>query len=326
VAVEATVFAERGIEHYGVKSAADLQRARTAAGTTWVRASDVTDDELDRLAAAYDIHPIENDVRPKVEVFDDHTFVLVKSARLRTGETSFEEEIGHTPIGLFLGDEWLVTLSIGRPEAAEGIRNRVLGEESRLLARGSDFVAYRVLDRIVDGYFGILDEIESDIERVEEAVIAETDPSTIEDINGLRRELPSVRRLVWPSRDAVNLLARGDVDHVDEATEKYFGDIYDGLVQLVELTETYRDLASGARDIYLNTVSQSTNEVMKRLTVVATIILPLTFVVGVYGMNFEDGPYNMPELGWTFGYPAVVVGMAATALVMLAYFRREGWL
>jgi magnesium transporter len=122
------------------------------------------------------------------------------------------------------------------------------------------------------------------------------------------------------------VLSRGDADHVQEATEKYYRDVYDHLVQHVELVETYRDLASGARDIYLNTLSQSTNEVMKRLTVVATIILPLTFVVGVYGMNFGGGPFNMPELEWRFGYPAVLLGMALTAAAMLQYFRAEGWL
>jgi len=119
---------------------------------------------------------------------------------------------------------------------------------------------------------------------------------------------------------------RGHAAHVRSGTQKYYRDVYDHLVQHVELVETYRDLASGARDIYLNTLSQSTNEVMKRLTVVATIILPLTFVVGVYGMNFGGGPYNMPELGWRFGYPAVMMGMGLIAAVMLGYFRSSGWL
>jgi magnesium transporter len=113
---------------------------------------------------------------------------------------------------------------------------------------------------------------------------------------------------------------------VSEEAEKYYRDVYDHLVQLVDLVETYRDLTGGARDIYLNSLSMSTNEVMKKLTVVATIVLSLTFVVGVYGMNFEGSPYNMPELGWTHGYPAVMIGMALVAVIMVAYFRREGWL
>jgi magnesium transporter len=141
-----------------------------------------------------------------------------------------------------------------------------------------DFLAYRVLEAVVDEYFALLDEIET------------------------------------------------DVDLVSEDQETYFRDVQDDVVQLVELAETYRDLVGGTRDIYLNSLSMSTNEVMKRLTVVATIILPLTFVVGVYGMNFSDSPYNMPELGWTFGYPAVVLGTLGVTVVLVGYFGREGWL
>lgn len=120
-------------------------------------------------------------------------------------------------------------------------------------------------------------------------------------------------------------LARGDPDQIQEETEKYYRDVYDHLVQLVDLTETYRDLASGARDIYLNTLSLSTNEVMKKLTVVATVVLPLTFVVGIYGMNFADSPYNMPELSWTYGYPAIMLGMLGVTILLIAYFRQEGY-
>ena len=131
---------------------------------------------------------------------------------------------------------------------------------------------------------------------------------------------------MWPAREAINALARGDSSFVAEETEKYYRDVYTHLVQVVDLTETYRDLTNGARDIYLNSVSQSTNEVMKTLTVVATIFIPLTFVVGVYGMNFGDSPYNMPELAWTFGYPAVMLGMGLMIGIMLVQFRRRGWL
>lgn len=127
-------------------------------------------------------------------------------------------------------------------------------------------------------------------------------------------------------RDTLSILARGDPAHVGEETERYFRDVYEHLVQLVEFTETYRDLVTGTRDIYLNSLSMSTNEVMKKLTVVATIVLPLTFVAGIYGMNFAESPYNMPELAWEFGYPAVMLGMAAIALTMIVYFYRKDWL
>ncbi|MFB6195767.1 MAG: magnesium/cobalt transporter CorA [Haloplanus sp.] len=308
-----------------------LRAARTATGTTWIRASDVTDDELDRLSAAFDLHALEiedvrNNVNPKVELFPEHTFALLKTAHLRGGETTFEEEIRDLPVGLFFGHDWVVTIAVEETAAVGSVWERVRREEPRLLQHGADFTAYRVVDAVVDEYFAVLDEIGRDIEAVEDQIIDSPDTETLEILNSLRRELLSIRRIVWPTRDAMSVLSRGDTDHVRESTEKYYRDVYDHLVQQVELVETYRDLASGARDIYLNTLSQSTNEVMKRLTVVATIILPLTFVVGVYGMNFEGGPYGMPELGWRFGYPAVLLGMALTAGVMLRYFRSEDWL
>jgi magnesium transporter len=329
--IRTLVYHDDRVERHDAVDVGSLREARVATGTTWVRASGVTDAELDELSAAFDLHALEiddvrSDVGPKVELYPDHTFLLVKSARLRGGETTFEEEIRDRPVGLFFGHDWVVTIASEETDAVGAVWNRVCHEEPRLLEREADFTVYRILDAVTDEYFAILDEIGRDIEAVEDRIIDEPDTETLEILNSLRRELLSIRRIVWPTRDAVSVLSRGDADHVRESTEKYFRDVTDHLVQHVELIETYRDLAGGARDIYLNTLSQSTNEVMKRLTVVATIILPLTFVVGVYGMNFGGGPYNMPELGWRFGYPAVLLGMALTAAVLLGYFRSEGWL
>jgi magnesium transporter len=200
------------------------------------------------------------------------------------------------------------------------------GEERRLLVRGPDFTAYRVIDAIVDEYFEILDGIETQIEGIEEAVLVSTDIETLEGINNVRRDLLAFRKIAWPAREAINALARGDLDPIQPETEKYFRDVSDHVVQVVDLIETYRDLTSGTRDIYLNTLSQSTNEVMKVLTIVATIFIPLTFVAGIYGMNFDGGPFNMPELGWTYGYPAAMLGMAAVGGAMLWYFRHRDWL
>ncbi|WP_101297230.1 magnesium/cobalt transporter CorA [Halegenticoccus soli] len=320
--ISAVVYDADGITTYS-----DLERARAARGTTWVRA---TGGDLGDVADAFGIHPlsvedVQNGVRPKTEDYPTHLFVLVKTATLRGGDTAFRDEIRTESVGLFVGSDWLVTLSTGETPAVDRVW-RAAESDDRLLRYGPDFTAYRVLDRIVDDYFDLLDEIEETIEGIEDGVLGSPDPSVLEGLNAVRRDLLSVRKLLWPTREAVAVLARGDPDEIREPTEKYYRDVYDHLVQLVDLTETYRDLARGARDIYLNTLSQSTNEVMKRLTVVATVILPLTFVVGVYGMNFGGSSYNMPELGWEFGYPAVMLGMATVALIMLSYFRREGWL
>ncbi|MFB6179040.1 MAG: magnesium/cobalt transporter CorA [Halorientalis sp.] len=313
----------------GVTEYDDLAAAKAAVGTTWVRASDASPQELEAVAEAFGIHPlaiedVDNDVRPKTEAFGEYVFTLLKTAELRTGEQSFDEEIRDEPIGVFVGTDWVVTLATTPDDPVDRIWEAVISGNERLLQHGPDFTAYRVMDVIVDEYYVLLDEIEDQIETIEESVTVSTDIETIEAINALRRDLLSFRKIAWPAREAVGVLSRGDPPQIRDATEKYFRDVYDHLVQVVDLTETYRDLAAGTRDIYLNTLSQSTNEVMKVLTVIATIFLPLTFVVGVYGMNFADSPYNMPELTWTFGYPAVMLGMVLLSVGMLVHFRREG--
>jgi magnesium transporter len=309
----------------------DPAAAHAAPGKTWVRVTDDDPEIVERVTAEFDIHPlsvedIRGDTRPKIEEFADHTFLLIKTAKLRGGETTFEDEIRTTPVGIFLGADWIVTLSVEPVEAVDTVWETVHGAEPRHLERSADFTAYRIIDRIVDSYFHALDEIETEIETIEDSVVETPDEETLEHINEVRRDLLSFRKVLWPTREAVGPLARGDIDQVDQRTEKYFRDVYDHLVQLVDLNETYRDLVSGARDIYLNALSMSTNEVMKRLTIVATIVLPLTFIAGVYGMNFGGGGLNMPELEWGFGYPAVMLGMGAVAAILLVHFRRLDWL
>ncbi len=329
--IEALVYDEGGVSARFAGRGADLATARDADGTTWVRATEASADELDTVAEALGIHPlavedVRNNVRPKTEEYAAYTFVLVKEAELARGDQPFDEEVRDEPVGVFLGDGWVCTLSTEAVDAVDRVWTAVDRGDSRVLTRGPDFTAYRVIDRLVDGYFDLLDHVESAIETIEDEVLVSTDIETLERINGVRRDLLAFRKTAWPTREAVGVLARGDPDQVRRETEKYYRDVYDHLVQVVDLTETYRDLVRGARDIYLNTVSQSTNEVMKTLTVVATLFLPLTFIAGVFGMNFADGAYAMPELAWPYAYPAAMVGMALVAGIMLAYFRRAEYI
>lgn len=328
--IDAAVYRDEGLEEYAISDAADLRAAKNAAGTTWVRVTEATPEELRLVADAFEVHSltiedVQHDVRPKTEEFDAYTFVLIKDAELRRGEQRFEEEIDDNAVGIYIGQDWVVTLSTETVPATERVWNAVVAGDERLLHRGADFTAYRVIDAIVDEYFDILDGIEDRIESFEEEVLEASNTDVLEGINSTRRDLLAFRKLAWPTREAINVLARGDPAQISERSEKYYRDVYDHLVQVVDLTETYRELTSGTRDIYLNTLSQSTNEVMKRLTVVATIVLPLTFVAGIFGMNFGNTPYNMPELGWTYAYPATMIGMVLMALIMVVYFRNRGW-
>ncbi|MFC6732489.1 magnesium/cobalt transporter CorA [Haladaptatus sp. DYSN1] len=324
--VEAIVFADSEITHHD-----DIEEAKAAHGTTWVRATEADEQEMLAVAAAFEIHPLTvedliNDVRPKTEEFRKYTFVLVKTARLRKGETTFSEEIRDIPVGVYMGDDWVVTLSTGKIKAIDNTWEAVLREDERLLQQGPDFTAYRVIDGIVDGYFDVLDQLEDQIEAIEDEVTSSTNIDTLEAINAVRRDLLSFRKLAWPSREAIGLLARGDPTQIQQPTEKYYRDVYDHIVQVVDLIETYRDLATGARDIYLNVLSQSTNDVMKTLTVVATIVLPLTLVTGLYGMNITGSALNMPELAWPYAYPAVLFGMFLMTLILVVYFHERSFL
>ena len=328
MSLHAVVYTNNSVERHN-----DLDTALGASGETWVHAEDVEPTELKALRDRFGIHQlavedvVHDETRPKTEEYDTHTFVLMKTARLsQRDEIEFHKEVGTLSVGFFIGEDWLVTMSstdidIVDPSDAQWTKNG-----QRFVNRGTDFLAYRVMDAIVDDYFHLLDEIEDDIEAIEERVLDDPDPQMIEDLNDVRRDLLAFRKVAWPAREAMSYLSRGDIPEVADENEKYFRDVYDHLVQVVDLIETYRDLTGGSRDIYLNAVSQSTNEVMKTLTVVATIFIPLTFVVGIYGMNFADTPFAMPELYWTYGYPAVMVGMGLLAGMMLVHFRRQDWI
>jgi|AntRauTorcE11898_2_1112593.scaffolds.fasta_scaffold05705_2 magnesium transporter len=329
MSLQAMVYTDHGIERYDD----DVGAAIDAPGATWVHADIHDSTEVDALEERFDIHQLavedvlDEHTRPKTEEYETHTFVLMKTAGLsQRADVEFTKEIQTRSVGFFIGENWLVTLSptgldIIEPSASTWDRN-----SGRVASRGTDFLAYRIMDTIVDGYFDVLDEIEADIEQVEERVLAQPEPEILEELNGVRRDLLAFRKVAWPAREAISSLSRGDIPQIAEQNEKYFRDVYDHLVQAVDLIETYRDLTGGSRDIYLNAVSQSTNDVMKTLTVVATIFIPLTFVVGVYGMNFAGTPFSMPELGWTYGYPATMLGMTLVTAMMLAHFRRQGWL
>jgi magnesium transporter len=320
--IESLVYRSGSVNSYD-----DLAKAKAAKGTTWVHAPEVTADEREQIADVFGLHSlaiedVTSNVRAKTEEFPEFVFVLLKTAQLTRGETTFKEEIAATPVGVFFGADWVVSMTLGSAPMVDRVKSAVQSGDERLLDRGSDFTAYRIIDVIVDSYFDLLDTLEDQIESIEEAVIESTEIDVLDEINSVRRELLSFRKLLWPAREAMGVLARGDLKLVQESSEKYFRDVYDHVVQLVDLTETYRDLVSGARDIYLNSLSQSTNEVMKVLTVVATIFIPLTFVAGIYGMNFE----YMPELGWRFGYLAVWTVMIAIGVGMLWFFRRRGYI
>jgi len=187
---------------------------------------------------------------------------------------------------------------------------------------GTDYLMYALLDAVVDNYFVVLEKIGERIEDLEEQLIADPGPETLQAIHHLKRELIFLRKSVWPLRESISALERGELDLIQDKTTVYLRDVYDHTIQVIDTVETYRDMVSGMLDVYLSSVSNKMNEVMKVLTIIATIFIPITFIAGVYGMNFK----HMPELETEWGYPVVWLVMILIGVVMLAYFRKKKWL
>jgi len=291
----------------------------------WVDVEGVHDIELIRaLGEKHAFHPlvledIVNTVqRPKIEDYDDYLFIVLKMLHPTEGGGFNSEQLS-----IILGPDYLFTFQEGiRGDAFDSVRDRIRSGKGKIRGMGADYLAYSLIDAIVDGYFTVLEGFGERIVDVEEDLTLTPDQKSLHLIIGMKKEIIYLRKSVWPLREAISFLERGDSPLLHDATRLYFRDVYDHTVQVIDTVETYRDLLSGMLDLYLSSISNRTNEVMKFLTVVGTIFLPLTFLVGVYGMNFK----YFPELEWHNGYFILWGLMIAMALLMVAYFRKKRWL
>jgi len=228
-----------------------------------------------------------------------------------------------------LGPDYVLTFQ-ERPgkDCIEPVRDRIRGNRGRIRGARADYLAYRLIDAVVDGYFPVLERYGELLEDLEEEVTVSVDRSLTSRIHQVKSDLLMIRRALWPHREAINTLVRDGCKLIDDETRIYLRDCYDHSVQLIDMVETYRELGADLRDLYLSSISNRMNEIMKVLTVISTIFIPLTFIVGIYGMNFntEKSPWNMPELNWYYGYPLCWAVMAMVTAAMVAFFARKGWL
>ena len=291
---------------------------------TWVDVRGISDRAtFERLGEIFKIHPLAlEDVvnvpqRPHADEYPEQQLVIARMVQLGSDAVVQTEQLG-----IVFGPGWVLTVQ-EEPDrdCLECVRERIRRGRGQIRTSGSDYLAYALLDAVVDGFFPVLESFGERIEDLEqEAVFASRKMSR--DIHDVKRELLTVRRAIWPQRDVVSALLRGESRHVTPATRLYLRDTYDHSVQVMDIVETYRELASGLMDLYLSGVSNRMNEVMKVLTVISTIFMPLTFIAGVYGMNFD----NMPELHWRFGYIAALFAMVASVVGLIFYYRRKGWI
>ena len=262
--------------------------------------------------------------RPKVEHYQDQLLIVAIMVILNPQQNGFTKE----QVSLVLGKNYLLTVQEEPEEDCfHGVRQRIEVDRGIIRKQGADYLAYCLLDAIVDGFFPVLEYYGELIEDLEDEVITRPTRATLERIYKIRRELLVIRRAIWPQRDAINSLIRDGSDLISSDVQVYLRDCYDHTVQVMDMVETYRELATGLMDVYLSAVSNRMNEIMKLLTVVSAIFIPLTFIAGVYGMNFDraKSPLNMPELGWYWGYPFCLALMAITAGSLVFFFWKRGW-
>jgi len=253
--------------------------------------------------------------RAKFEPYAEHAFCVARMIRM---DDAFINE----QLSLFFGQGFLLTFQEQPGDVFEPVRTRLRKHRGRIRQGGADYLAYALLDAVVDAYFPVLETIGRELEDLEVAVLESPGASTVETIHELKRHLLALRRATWPMRETINGMMRDDSQFVADETRLYLRDCYDHVIQVMDMLETYRELASGLMDLYLSSISQRTNDIMKVLTIFAAIFIPLTFIAGLYGMNFE----HMPELQWPWAYPAALAVMAGTAIVLLLFFRHKGWL
>jgi len=304
-----------------------IKALREAYPMLWVDVTGLADVELIRkLGEAFGLSALAlEDVvnvhqRPKAEEFPDYVFAVVRMVRPGIGADSEQ-------VALFFGTNFVLSFQERPGDCFEPVRERLRRDRGRLRQQGPDYLAYTLLDAVIDGYFPVLERYGEEIERLEDAVIATPERRQVERLHLIKRDLLLLRRSVWPMREMINVLIRDESPLVSSQTRLYLRDAYDHAIQLLDIVETYREIATGLLDVYLSSMSAKLNEVMKLLTIIATIFIPLSFLTGLWGMNFDRAsPFNMPELGWRFGYPLALFVMAIVAAGLTWYFWRKGWL
>jgi magnesium transporter len=318
-------YDEKHIEEKEVQSIEECIPLIGTHTVTWVNIDGLHDiSVIEKIGKHFEIHPLvlediaNTGQRPKMEDFERYVFVVLKMLYY----DKEKEETHAEQFSLILGPNWVITFQERVGDVFEPVRERLRKGKGRIRKSGPDYLAYALIDAVVDNYFGILEHFGETIENMEEELVADPTPQTLQAIHTLKRELIFLRKSIWPLREVISGLEREELSLVKEATGVYLRDVHDHTIQVIDTIETFRDMVSGMLDIYLSSMSNRMNEVMKVLTLIATIFIPTTFLAGIYGMNFE----YMPELKWKFSYPLFWVAVLLVGSIMGTYFKRKKWL
>jgi len=318
-------YNEQNIQERVVETIEECFPFKKTPTVTWINIDGLNSVEtIEKIGKHFELHPlILEDIlntgqRPKCEDYEKCLFMVLKMLRYNNDSNIIQPE----QVSLVLGQKFVISFQEEVGDVFEQIRDRIRNAKGRIRKMSADYLAYALIDAIVDNYFLILEKMGEQIESMEEELIAKPSDKTVRRIHALKRELIFLRKSVWPLRELVNSMEKTESSLISDATSPYLRDVYDHTIQVIDTVESFRDMVSGMLDIYLSSISNRMNAVMKVLTIIATIFIPLTFIAGIYGMNFKF----MPELEWKWGYFIVLIIMAVVAAVMLIYFKRKKWL
>jgi magnesium transporter len=328
-AIEVFAFNQADVVNHSVANVKEIEPLRAKYPLVWVNVVGLGDADVIRdLGKLFNLHPLAlEDVvhahqRSKVDAYDSSLYIVVR-------EVEQAEPFETDQVSLFLSDGFVLTFQERPRDNFDAIRNQLKQAGSFLRQNcHADYLAYRLIDAVVDGYFPVLERIGDQLDELDEQVANHPSPAVFTKVHQLRGDLLLLRRAVWPHREAVNQLIRDPNPRIGDHTRTYLRDVYDHTTQLIDLAETYREICSDMRDFYMSSVGVRMNEIMKVLTIIATIFMPLSFIAGIWGMNFntEASPLNMPELNWYYGYPMALGVMIAVAAMMMYFFYRRRWL
>jgi magnesium transporter len=317
-----------GATHFQEKCIETVEEAfpsKDEPSVTWVNITGLHDlDVIEKVGKHFGLHPlilediVNTGQHPKMEDYEGYLFAVLKMLRY----DQEEDQVNAEQIGLVVGPNYLLSFQESPEDVFDPVRERLRKGKGRSRKAGSDYLAYALVDAIVDEYFLILEIFGEKIESMEEELVANPTPQTLQRIHDMKREMIFFRKQVWPLRELVGALSKGESPLVHESTSIYLRDVHDHTIQIIDTIESFRDILSGMLDIYLSTISNRMNEIMKVLTIIATIFIPLTFVAGIYGMNFR----YMPELEWRWGYFMVWGVMLVIAVLLLSFFKKRKWL
>ena len=292
---------------------------------TWINVDGLHDvDIIDRIGRHFDIHPLTlEDIvntghRPKAEDFEDYDYIVLKMLTYDEDQSHIKAE----QVSLILGPHYLISFQETEGDVFNFVRERIRKAKGRIRKSGCDYLAYALIDAIVDHYFLVLEKLGEKIELLEVDLLDDTQTENLQSIHHLKREIIFFRKQVWPIREILSTLMKEEAALIQETTQIFIRDLYDHTIQVMDTIESFRDVLSGLQDLYLSTVSNRMNEVMKVLTIMATIFIPLTFIAGIYGMNFEF----MPELKWPWAYPALWTLLITIFVFMIFWFKKKKWL